>query len=69
MRWYCISPLHSEDVLPVSRTFFEAGYTDNEKVRRRLPHWEEESILAVISEIERLEGQYSNLANRPPPRS
>ena len=67
MRWYCISPLHSEDVLPVSRTLFESGHTDTEKVRRCLPHWEEQSILAVISEIERLEGQYSYLANRTPP--
>ena len=54
MRWYCISPLHSEDVLPVSRTLHKIGYTDSERIRRCLPHWEEESIQAVISEVERL---------------
>ena len=57
MRWYCISPPHSEDVLLASRMLFDAGYTGIEIVRRCLPFWEEESIQAVICEIKRLEEQ------------
>ncbi len=54
MSWYCISAPHSEDVFPVSRMLLARGHISREMIRRCLPKWEEESILAVIAEVERL---------------
>jgi hypothetical protein len=54
MTWHCISPPHSEDVKPAARYFIARGVTRPETIRHNLPRWDEESIQAVIHEIERL---------------
>ena len=55
MTWHCISGgLHSEDVTPVSRMLVARAVLAPEMIRRCLPTWDEESVCAVIREVERL---------------
>jgi hypothetical protein len=53
MTWHCISPPHSDEVIPTSRYFIERGITEAETIKSHLRQWEQESVQAVIRAVER----------------
>ena len=51
-----VSPLHSEDVIPMARSFLMSGViTDPDVIRQRLHQrgWEAVSVWGVVREVER----------------
>jgi len=64
MRYHCVSPLHSEDVIPTARSFVSSGVTDPDVIRLRLQQrgWEASSVWSVLREVERAASRVTNAA-------